>query len=183
MSTTSGDTFKPSPVAHKSLQALEDKLQSVVTHMATKFNLSMDEETLHEIRVHYKNLLNSTTDVIDSLLEPLKQLEDLMEEDLEYTSVNAMCGGDELCQSLERDLVFDSDNSPTGGGAGAGAGNNSWQFWFWKSDQRYPKWDNGLQKLAKPFATVSKLFWIQRQLIDVHEIGQFSRSLSAFTVC
>ena len=51
--------------------------------------------------------------------------------------------------------------------------NQGWQFWFWRSDQRYFKWEFGLQKLGKPLNSVDQLHTLIQQLISVQEVGKF----------
>lgn len=46
-----------------------------------------------------------------------------------------------------------------------------WQFWFWRSDQRYLKWDFGLQKLGKPVENAAEMTAVLCQLIDIHEVA------------
>ncbi|KAH9406133.1 translation initiation factor eIF4E [Tyrophagus putrescentiae] len=48
---------------------------------------------------------------------------------------------------------------------------SSWQFWFWRSDQRFLKWDSGLQKLGTPFQTVRQMRELLGQLLEVHEVA------------
>ncbi|XP_017476630.1 PREDICTED: eukaryotic translation initiation factor 4E-like [Rhagoletis zephyria] len=48
---------------------------------------------------------------------------------------------------------------------------SSWQFWFWRSDQRFLKWDSGLQKLGTPFQTVGQMRELLGQLLEVHEVA------------
>lgn len=47
-----------------------------------------------------------------------------------------------------------------------------WQFWFWRSDQRFAKWEHGLHKLGKPLHSALQMRQLVSQLIDIHEIGQ-----------
>ena len=51
-------------------------------------------------------------------------------------------------------------------------GISSWQFWFWRSDQRFLKWDSGLQKLGTPFQTVGQMRELLGQLLEVQEVGE-----------
>lgn len=53
-----------------------------------------------------------------------------------------------------------------------GSSSSSWQFWFWRSDQRFLKWDSGLQKLGTPFQTVGQMRELLGQLLEVHEVGE-----------
>lgn len=48
---------------------------------------------------------------------------------------------------------------------------SKWQFWFWKSDQRYFKWDYGLQPLCRPIDSSDRLHYVLEQLLDIGEIG------------
>lgn len=59
---------------------------------------------------------------------------------------------------------------------------NKWQLWFWKSDQRYFKWDYGLQQLCRPIHSLDHLHYVLEQLLDIADIGEFGLGEIVFHV-
>ena len=140
----------------KSKCLLEENLKQFQQIMSDKFKLTIDEETVQEIVVHF------LSERID-----LKIVTELNNHLLENSSKDFTLDGDNGISDVNKVSHYNVETNSL-----VKCCQKKWQFWFWKADQRYPKWDYGLQKLLKPICVASKLKLFQEQLLGIHEVGK-----------
>ena len=158
------------------LECLLRLLQMSGANRSQSPKLLLDDETMQEIRTHYVKLVkqqfksistwkssehnDSIDSTIASIIDDIVYIQKRLETKtlgIQFESIGGV-GGDE-------NKVLPNRNTRQR--------EQYWQFWFWRSDQRYPKWDFGLQKLGRVVKNCSEMKKLLNQLVDIHEVGKF----------
>lgn len=156
------------------LECLLRLLQMSGANRSQSPKLLLDDETMQEIRTHYVKLVkqqfksistwksNEHNDSIDStialIIDDIVYIQKKLETKtlgIQFESIGGV-GGDENKVLPNRNIRQREQY---------------WQFWFWRSDQRYPKWDFGLQKLGRVVKNCSEMKKLLNQLVDIHEVA------------
>lgn len=166
---------------------LNETLQGLQKFALTEYKLNLGKEMLLKLQEHFLDLVQQQSG--DSAKWRIQGKNYKFADHFEEQLTSVLASLDRLRQQQTLSTVF---SSTIGGGGDEdevkvidGSSNstrrkrgtsqthkNSWQFWFWRSDQRFLKWDNGLQKLGMPFQTAAKLHSILDQLIELHKVGK-----------
>ena len=172
----------------------DEQLRLLQSTGLSEHKLLLDDETLHELRAHYLDQMeqcareanwresepsqNDLEKYLGPVLQQIERLRSLLLRNNSESSLPGLhgVGGDEenvfqngIYTIGPAELVFTNSNLQS---QYRHELDPDWQFWFWRSDQRYLKWDFGLQKLGKSFQTSNELHHVMRQLIDIHEVGK-----------
>ena len=172
-------------------ERLDEQLRQLQSIGLTMQKLLLGDETLHEVRAYYleqvqqngreANLREDQLDnfdldkYCDPIVHQIERLRSFLSQSMHQENNNLPAldsiGGDEknvlsrrrpnqsLNSNFQPQPMYELDCN--------------WQFWFWRSDQRYLKWDFGLQKLGRSFRTVNGMHQVLHQLIDIHEVGKY----------
>lgn len=166
---------------------LNESLQNVLKFALSVYKLNLGKDTLLELQEHFLDLVQQKSGnsalwrlkgknykyadhFEEQLTSVLTSLDRLRQQQTLSTFSTTAIGGDE--KKVRKEIGGSSNNSIGKKMGTFEIRKSSWQFWFWRSDQRFFKWDNGLQKLGSPFQTAAKMHSILDQLIELHNVGK-----------